>query len=102
MVNLIRYFKKEDEPMKRETKERIKTGWYRFCNGVKEIAPAFAIGGIIGAAITGYIGAIDNSIKINKLKAVAVGQVLPGLMPLLSPAGVRRLNEDKLDVILLT
>ena len=53
--------------MKRETKERIKTGWYRFCNGVKEIAPAFAIGGVIGAAVTGYIGAIDNSIKINKL-----------------------------------
>ena len=53
--------------MRRETKERIKARWYRFCQGVKEVAPAVAVGGVIGAAVTGYIGAIDNSIKINRL-----------------------------------
>lgn len=53
--------------MRRETKEKIKTGWYRFKNWAGEWLPPIAVGGVIGAAVTGYIGAIENNIKINRL-----------------------------------
>lgn len=55
--------------MRRETKERIKTGWYRFCSGVKELAPWFALGSVGGMIVGGYVGAIENGkqiIRINK------------------------------------
>lgn len=53
--------------MKQETKNKLKVKWARFKEGVKEWAPAVILGGLAGSAICGYVGAIDNSIKIDKM-----------------------------------
>lgn len=53
--------------MKNETKLRIKTGWYRFTETMKEMAPWLAIGSVGGMIIGGYTGAIKNGRQIDRI-----------------------------------
>lgn len=54
--------------MKAETKLKIKTGWYRFKQEVKELAPWIGLGAVSGMIIGGYGGAIANGREINRIK----------------------------------
>lgn len=53
--------------MKAETKLKIRTGWYRFKQEVKELAPWIGLGAVSGMIIGGYGGAIANGREINRI-----------------------------------
>lgn len=50
--------------MKDETKRKWRARWER----VKAEAPAYACGGIIGAAIFGYVNSLCNSYRLDKVE----------------------------------
>ena len=53
--------------MKAETKLKWKTGWFRFKQEVKEMAPWLALGTAGGMLVGGYFGAVENSRQIKHI-----------------------------------